>query len=114
MKRSNCPSFKSLTFEDAVKLFKQWGFQVEPGPRPEEVTLIIQAPDHKTFCVYPADMLTQLAAAGLSARWRNGTLLNAAPWQAAPSQSAPRQPEEKLDVRSSVSRPLWAAPVRVH
>lgn len=104
MKQSNSPNFGSLTFEDAVKLFKQWGFQVEPGPRPEEVTLIIEAPDHRTFAVHPADMLTQLAAAGLSARWQNGTLLN----------TASRQPEEKLDAPFNVSRPLWAAPVRVH
>jgi hypothetical protein len=43
---------KPLSFEDAVRLFKQWGFQVEPGPRPEEVTLILEGPGHRTYAVY--------------------------------------------------------------
>jgi hypothetical protein len=58
----------SLSLEDAVQLFKQWGFQVEPGPRPEEVTLIIDAPDHRTYSVHPADMLPRMSAVALRVR----------------------------------------------
>ncbi len=72
------PDFASLTFVDAIKLFREWGFQVEPGPRPEEVTLILEALDHRTYAVHPAQELTQMAAAALQVRWRNGSLFNAA------------------------------------
>lgn len=66
--------FDSLSFEDAVRLFKEWGFVVEPGPMPEEVTLIIDAPDHRTYCVYEAQMLPQIAAAALRVRLKTGRL----------------------------------------
>jgi hypothetical protein len=62
---------KPLSFEDAVRLFKQWGFQVEPGPRPEEVTLILEGPSHRTYAVYEASMLPQIAAVALDIRWHN-------------------------------------------
>ncbi len=65
---SDSATFNSLSLEDAVQLFKQWGFQVEPGPRPEEVTLIIDAPDHRTYCVHPANMLPHMAAVALRVR----------------------------------------------
>ena len=68
------PSFKELSFEDAVKLFKQWGFEVEPGPRPEQVTLILEGPDYRTYSVYEARMLPQIAAVALRVRWNNGTI----------------------------------------
>jgi len=67
----------SLSFEEAVRLFKSWGFQVEPGPRPEEVSLIIEAPDHRTYCVYPASQLPQLAAVALRVRMQNGEMYEA-------------------------------------
>jgi hypothetical protein len=67
-------SFSSLSFEDAVRLFKSWDFQVEPGPRPEEVTLILEAPDHRTYCVHPASVLPQMAAVALRARFLNGAM----------------------------------------
>jgi hypothetical protein len=60
-----------LSFEGAVRLFKQWGFQVEPGPRPEEVTLILEGPGHRTYAVYEASILPQIAAAALDIRWQN-------------------------------------------
>ena len=66
--------FKSLPFEDAIKLFKAWGFRVEPGPRPDEVTVIIDAPDHRTYAVYPANLFAQVAAVILRVRWQNGAL----------------------------------------
>jgi len=62
---------KPLSFEDAVGLFKQWGFQVEPGPRPEEVTLILEGPGHRTYAVYEASMLPQIASVALDIRWQN-------------------------------------------
>ena len=64
--------FESLSFEDAVKLFKLWGFEVEPGPRPEDVTLIINEPDYRVTVVYEARILPQIAAVALSVRVKNG------------------------------------------
>ena len=71
---ANVPQFASLSFENAVRLFKQWGFQVEPGPRPEEVTLILEGPDCRSYSVQDAHVLPAMAAAALRARWQNGTL----------------------------------------
>ena len=68
------PDFGSLSFEDTIRLFKQWGFQVEPGPRPEEVTLILEGPDYRTYSVHDAHVLPEMAAVALRARWQNGTL----------------------------------------
>jgi hypothetical protein len=59
-----------LSFEEAVRLFQEWGFRVEPGPLPEEVTLIIDAPDHRNYSVYPAVMLPDIATAALDVRQR--------------------------------------------
>ena len=64
-------TLKPLSFEGAVRLFKQWGFQVEPGPRPEEVTLILEGPSHRTYAVYEASLLPQIAAVALDIRWQN-------------------------------------------
>ena len=66
--------FKTPSFEDAVKLFKKWGFQVEPGPRPEEVTLIVEGLDYRTYSVYEARMLPQIAAVAMQVRWQHGSL----------------------------------------
>jgi hypothetical protein len=68
---------KPLSFEDAVRLFKQWGFQVEPGPRPEGVTLILEGPGHRTYAVYEASMLPQIASVAQHIRWRNGVVAGA-------------------------------------
>jgi hypothetical protein len=65
---------KPLSFEGAVRLFKQWGFQVEPGPRPEEVTLILEGPGHRTYAVYEASMLPQIAAVAQRIRWQSGVV----------------------------------------
>jgi hypothetical protein len=61
-----CP----LSFEEAVRLFKEWGFRVEPGPQPDEVTLIIDAPDHRDYSVHPAALLPEIAAVALGVRQR--------------------------------------------
>ena len=68
--------FSSLPFEDAIKLFMAWGFQVEPGPRPDEVTLILDAPDYRTYAVHPANLFAQVAAVTLRVRWRNGAMFS--------------------------------------
>jgi len=68
------PTFQSLSFEEASQLFKSWGFQIEPGPRPEEVTLILEGPDYRTVVVYDAHMLPEIAATVLSVRWQTGRL----------------------------------------
>ncbi len=77
MTNPGLPSFDSLSFEDAVHLFKSWGFQVDPGPGPEEVTLILNASDHRTYSVCPVDALTQMAIVALRVRLVNGTLCQA-------------------------------------
>jgi len=77
---ASVPSFQSFSFEEAIRLFKQWGFVVEPGPRPEEVTLILEGPGCRTYSVYDAQMLPQIAATALGARWQSGALTTRA-WQ---------------------------------
>lgn len=62
---------ESLSFEDAIQLFKMWGFTVEPGPRPAEVSLIIAGADFRTCIVYDAHRLTQIAHAALQVRWQS-------------------------------------------
>ncbi len=69
--------FTTLTFEDAIKLFREWGFGVEPGPLPGEVTLISEGEDYRTTCVHPAGMLVQIAAVALRVRFQNGAVLRA-------------------------------------
>ena len=64
--------FKQLSFDSAVALFKQWGFEIEVGPRVGEVTLILDGPDFRTTTVYEASMLPDIAGAALEIRWRNG------------------------------------------
>jgi hypothetical protein len=59
-----------MSFEEAVRLFKAWGFRVEPGPQPDEVTLIIDSPDHRNFSVYPAEQLPAIAAVALGVQQR--------------------------------------------
>ncbi|MCL4488255.1 MAG: hypothetical protein M1570_09015 [Chloroflexi bacterium] len=80
MAESPIPSFDKLSFEEAIRILKGWGFQVEPGPRPEEVSLITKAEDHCTFSVHPAEMLTSVVAAALRVRWQNGILFGSIWW----------------------------------
>jgi hypothetical protein len=65
---------KQLSFEDAVKLFKGWGFEVEPGPQPNEVTLILEEDGCRTYAVHPATVLPEIAKTALYIRWRNGSM----------------------------------------
>lgn len=68
------PVRSSPTFEGAVRLFKQWGFQVEPGPRPEEVSLILEGPGFRSVSVFDAAMLPEIAATASFLRWQNRAL----------------------------------------
>jgi len=65
-----------LAYEEAVHLFEQWGFQVEPGPGADEVTLIVETPDSRTYTVHPVDRLPDIAALSLAVRWRNGKIVS--------------------------------------
>jgi hypothetical protein len=60
--------FAELSFERAVELFREWGFRVEEGPGDEEVTLILEGPAHRSYCVYEVDQLPQIAEAALRVR----------------------------------------------
>jgi hypothetical protein len=85
------PDFGSLSFEDAIRLFKEWGFIVEPGPRPEEVTLILEGPGYRTYSVADAQDLPELAAAALRIRWQNGTLMRQRQQQSGNHRSASQE-----------------------
>lgn len=61
---------ESLSFPEAIELFQLWGFTVEAGPRPAEVSLILEGPDYRTSVVYEAGLLPAVAAAALQVRWR--------------------------------------------
>jgi hypothetical protein len=63
----------SLSFERAINLFKDWGFRVEPGPEADEVTLWIDAADHRVCCVYPAELLPEIASISLQVRAKQST-----------------------------------------
>ena len=69
-KPARAASAEPMSFEEAVNLFKKWGFEVTPGPQPDEVTLVIDSPDHRNYSVYPTAMLPQIAAVALSVRLR--------------------------------------------
>ena len=51
-----------ISFEDAVRLLRGWGFLVQAGPGPGEVTLIMQGPDFQTSTVHKAEMLPEITA----------------------------------------------------
>ena len=62
----------TLSFERAVRMFREWGFRVEKGPRHTEVTLILEGPDHRSCYVYDVDQLPQIAAVALRVRRATG------------------------------------------
>lgn len=69
------PDFEKLSFEKAVQLFKEWGFLVEQGPRPEEVTLILEGPAHRSYYVCELEKLLEMAASVLRVRWCTGAVM---------------------------------------
>ena len=69
------PDFDMLSFENAVKLFNEWGFLVEQGPRHGEVTLILEGPDYRSYYVCEPEKLPEMAASVLRVRWRTGVMM---------------------------------------
>jgi hypothetical protein len=82
----------AVSFEEAIRLFKEWGFLVEPGPRPEEVTLILEGPDYRSYSVHPASELAPMAAVALRVRQRNGVKLRSLSTTARPSYALQATP----------------------
>jgi len=70
------PNFEELSAEKAIQLFKEWGFLIEQGPGSGQVTLILEGPDHRSYYVYEATHLPEMAAAILDVRWRNGAMMS--------------------------------------
>jgi hypothetical protein len=70
------PDFEKLSVEKALRLFKQWGFLIEQGPRRGQVTLMLEGPDHRSYYVCEAAHLPQMAAAILDVRWRNCAMMS--------------------------------------
>ncbi len=67
--------FAKLPCEEAIQLFKGWGFLVEQGPGPEEVTLILQGPDHQSYYVCELGKLSEMAEAVLRVRRHTGVIM---------------------------------------
>ena len=89
-------NFAELSFERAVELFREWGFRVEEGPGDEEVTVILEGPDHRSCCVYEVDQLPQIAEAALHVRRNIGAM------------KAPQAPSRRYqaDLPYPASRPM--------
>jgi hypothetical protein len=69
------PDFEKLSFEKAVQLFKGWGFQVERGPRLGDITLILEGPNHRSYCVCQPEQLADMAMTVLGQRLRTGAMM---------------------------------------
>lgn len=67
-------NFTKLSFERAVRLFREWGFLVEEGPGHEEVTLIIEGPAHRSCHVFTVAQLPQIAASALQVRRKKSVI----------------------------------------
>ena len=72
--------FESMSFQKAIRLFEDWGFRLQPGPRTNEVTLILEGPTHRSYCVCEPEQLAEMAAVILQQRLRNPTILSPAPY----------------------------------
>ena len=66
---------EKLSLEKAVQLFEEWGFLVQQGPRTEEVTLIVEGPNNRSYCVCQPEELPEMAAAVLRQRLCTGALM---------------------------------------
>lgn len=64
-----------LTFDEAVSLLEHWGFEVQPGPRPSEVTVLLVGPDFRTYAVYETALLPTMAEIMLQVRLCNNRLI---------------------------------------
>ncbi len=64
-----------FAFKKAVQLFKEWGFLVEQGPRPGEVTIILEGPDHRSYHVCQPEQVVEMAETILRVRYCTGVVL---------------------------------------
>jgi hypothetical protein len=62
--------FEELSFEEEMRLFKEWGFLLERGPRTDEVTIILEGPTHRSYYVCEPEQLAKMASAILLQRLR--------------------------------------------
>jgi hypothetical protein len=67
--------FEKLSSEKAVQLFREWGFLVQQGPRAEEVTLILEGPNYRSYYVCQPEELAEMAVTILRQRLRSGALM---------------------------------------
>ncbi len=68
--------FEKLSFEKAVELFEGWGFLVQQGPRATEVTIILEGPTHRCYCVCEPEQLAEMAGAILRHRLHARALMS--------------------------------------
>ena len=68
--------FETMSFQKAVQLFEDWGFRLQPGPRAEEVTVILEGPAHRSYLVCDPEQLAEMAAVILRQRLRNRTIMS--------------------------------------
>ncbi len=68
-------NLQDLPFEAAVRLFTKWGFLVQPGPRTDEVTLILEGPTRRSYCVCSDAEFVKMAAAVLAQRLQTGAMM---------------------------------------
>jgi hypothetical protein len=66
--------FEKLSFEKAARLFEEWGFLVQEGPRNTEVTIILDGPTYRSYCVCPSEQLAEMAAVILRVRLFTGAM----------------------------------------
>jgi hypothetical protein len=69
---------QKVTFAEAVAHFQRIGFEVTPGPRPGEVTLIDRRDDCISTIVWPQEVLQPIAGVSQTFRYRNALLRTAA------------------------------------
>lgn len=63
-----------LTFAEAVAHFQRIGFEVLPGPRLGEVTLLDRRDDSICTVVWPQEVLQPIARISQASRYNNGLL----------------------------------------
>ncbi len=51
----------AVSFEDAVAVFRERGFTVEPGPGENEVSIMVNNSSGQGYCVITAEMLRNMA-----------------------------------------------------
>jgi hypothetical protein len=70
------PDFEKLSFEEAIQLFRGWGFRVEQGPSISDITLIHEGATHRSYLICEPKQLAEMATSILQVRWRNGTMMD--------------------------------------